>query len=140
MIDALAAVENAEDVVAIKSVITALYRPWLENAATAMQKVVNAGHPSQAYHIEPLSEPENGTCILFCDGLRYDVGRRLASALEANQLICKIEFSPCTPTRCYSNRKTRYISCGKTIVRKSKSRTGTRSYSEWFKGNCGGIA
>ncbi len=91
MIDALAAVEKAEDVVAIKAVITALYRPWLENAALAMQKVVYSGHPSQTYHVEPLSEPGNGVCILFYDGLRYDIGRRLVAALETNELTCKVE-------------------------------------------------
>ncbi len=91
VIDALAAVEKAEDVAAIKAVITALYRPWLENAALAMQTVVYSGHPLRTYHVEPLSEPGNGVCILFYDGLRYDIGQRLAAALESNQLTCKVE-------------------------------------------------
>ncbi len=91
VIDALASVEKAEDVSAIKAVITALYRPWLENTALAMQKVVYSGHPSQTYRIEPLAEPGNGVCILFCDGLRFDIGQRLAAALENSQLTCKIE-------------------------------------------------
>jgi len=91
VIDALAAAEQAEDVAAVKAVITALYRPWLEYAATAMQKVVYADHSSQIYHVEPLSEPANGTCILFCDGLRYDIGQRLTEALEAHKLTGKVE-------------------------------------------------
>ena len=91
VIDALAAVEQAEDVAAVKAVITALYRPWLEQAATAMQKLVNADHPSKTYHVEPLPEPANGTCILFCDGLRYDIGQRLTEALEAHKLTGKVE-------------------------------------------------
>ena len=45
VIDALAAVEQAEDVAAVKAVITALYRPWLEQAATAMQKLVICRSP-----------------------------------------------------------------------------------------------
>src|SRR5207249_4821164 len=80
VIDALAAVEKPEDVASVKAVITALYRPWLEHAALAMQKVIYSGHPSQTYHVESLSEPGNGVCILFCDGLRYDIGRRLTEA------------------------------------------------------------
>ena len=92
VIDALASVEKAEDVAAIKAVITALYRPWLENAVLAMQNVVYSGHPSQTYHVEYLSEPANGVCILFCDGLRYDIGRRLAAALETRELTCKVEL------------------------------------------------
>jgi hypothetical protein len=91
VIDALAAVELAEDVSAVKAVITALYRPWLEYAATAMQKVVYADHPSQTYHVESLPEPANGTCILFCDGLRYDIGQRLTEALETLKLAGKVE-------------------------------------------------
>jgi len=91
VIDALAAVEQAEDVAAVKAVIMAPYRPWLEHAATAMQKVVYADHPAQIYHVEPLPEPANGTCILFCDGLRYDIGQRLTEALEAHKLASKVE-------------------------------------------------
>src|SRR6266849_5467898 len=91
VINALAAVEQTEDVAAVKAVMTALYRPWLEQAATAMQKVVYADHSSQTYHVEPLPEPANGTCILFCDGLRYDTGQRLIEALEAHKLTGKVE-------------------------------------------------
>jgi len=91
VIDALRAAEQAEDVAAVKAVITALYRPWLEHAATTMQKVVYADHPSQTYHVEPLPEPAIGTCILFCDGLRYDTGQRLTEALEAYKLTGKVE-------------------------------------------------
>src|SRR6266851_736053 len=91
VIDTLRAVEQAEDVAAVKAAITALYHPWLEHAATAMQKAVYADHPSQTYHVEPLPEPANGTCILFCDGLRYDIGQRLIEALEAHKLTGKVE-------------------------------------------------
>jgi len=91
VIDSLRAVELAEDVTAVKAVITALYRPWLELAAAAMQKLVFADHPSQTYHVESLPEPAHGTCILFCDGLRYDIGQRLTEALEAHKLTGKVE-------------------------------------------------
>ena len=90
VIDALAAAEQAEDVAAVKAVITALYYPWLEHAATAMQKLVYADHSSQNYHVEPLPEPANGTCILFCDGLRYDIGQRLTETLETHKLTGKV--------------------------------------------------
>jgi hypothetical protein len=90
VIDALAAVEQSEDVVAMKAVIIALYRPWLEQGATAMQKLVNVDHASKTYQVEPLPEATNGTCILFCDGLRYDIGHRLIEALEAHKLTGKV--------------------------------------------------
>jgi len=91
VIDSLAAAEQAEDVVAVKAAITALYRPWLEYAATAMQKVVYADPPSQAYNVESLPEAANGTCILFCDGLRYDIGQRLTEELGTHKLAGKME-------------------------------------------------
>ncbi len=90
VIDALAAIEYIEDMAAVRSVITALYRPWLERSAIALQRAVGASHPSQAYPVQRLAEPANGTCLLFCDGLRYDVGQRLVAALESQSLTCHI--------------------------------------------------
>jgi hypothetical protein len=90
VLDALAAVERTEDVTAVKAVITALYRPWLENAASVLQKAVYAGPLTQTYPIVSLPEPEVGTCVLFSDGLRYDVGQRLVEALKAQSLVCTV--------------------------------------------------
>jgi len=90
VIDALAAVEHGEDMAAMRAVITAIYRPWLERGATAMQKSVGAGHPSHTYSVRHLAEPLNGTCLLFCDGLRYDIGQRLVAALEAQAQVCHV--------------------------------------------------
>lgn len=103
VIDALATVIHTEDVSAVKAAITAIYRPWLENAASVLQKAVYAGHSTQTYPVIPLPAPEKGTCILFSDGLRYDVGLRLADALQAQSLICQVDthlapFPGITPT------------------------------------------
>lgn len=91
VLDALAAVDRAEDVAAVKAVITALYRPWLENAATMLQKAVFAGPLAQTYAVTSLPEPEVGTCVLFSDGLRYDVGQRLVEALKAKTMACNVD-------------------------------------------------
>ncbi|GHO73961.1 hypothetical protein KSD_17320 [Ktedonobacter sp. SOSP1-85] len=90
VIDALASVEHTEDAAAVKSVITAVYRPWLENAATVLQKAVYAGPLGQTYPVASLPEPEAGTCMLFSDGLRYDVGQRLVAGLTAQSLTCTV--------------------------------------------------
>jgi hypothetical protein len=89
VLDALAAVDRAEDVAAVKAVITALYRPWLENAATTLQKAVFAGPFAQTYAVTSL-QSEVGTCVLFSDGLRYDIGQRLVEALKAKAMACSI--------------------------------------------------
>lgn len=88
---ALALGEQSEDSAAIKAVVNALYRPWLENAATVLQKAVFAGPMAQTYPVTALPQPESGTCILFSDGLRYDLGQRLVAALQAQQLACTID-------------------------------------------------
>ncbi|MCW5859034.1 MAG: BREX-1 system phosphatase PglZ type B, partial [Caldilineales bacterium] len=88
-LDALAAVEAAEDVAAVKAAVAALYRPWLEKAAAVLQTAV-LGNPAASYAPGPPPAAEAGTCILFSDALRFDVGKKLAAALERRGLACKI--------------------------------------------------
>jgi len=92
VVDALAAVEENDHVAAVRAAVTALYRPWLETAATALQKAVAVGDPAQAYHVASLTAPETGTVLLFSDGLRFDAGRRLAAALEKRDLSCAVDW------------------------------------------------
>jgi PglZ domain len=93
VIDALASIErvSAEETKAVNGVIAVLYRPWLEKGAEGMQKAVGAGAPAKTYPIEHIAEPADGTCILFCDGLRYDVGQRLVKTLETQDFKCNVE-------------------------------------------------
>ncbi len=86
-LDALAGVEAAEDVAAVKSAIATLYRSWLEKAATALQTAV-LGNPAAHYAPAPPPAAEAGTCILFSDALRFDAGMKLAGALERRGLSC----------------------------------------------------
>ena len=102
VLQALAAVESGEDVAAVEAAILPLYRPWLEAAATAFQHVVLA-NPAQHYAVSSMERPHPGTCILFCDALRFDVAQRLAAALHERDLDCQIAWRlaalpPLTPT------------------------------------------
>ena len=79
---AVTVVEGAKDGATYKPLcagVNAIYRPWLEEAATSFQKAVqDHGYP-------PLAEPPSareGTCVVFTDGLRFDVANDLASALH----------------------------------------------------------
>lgn len=87
VLDALAAVEAAEDVAAVKAAILPLYRPWLEKAATALQTAV-LGNPAANYAPAPPPTADACTCILFSDALRFDAGMRLVAALERRGLSC----------------------------------------------------
>jgi hypothetical protein len=101
-LDALAAIETAEDVAAVKAAILPLYRPWLEKAALAFQAAV-LSDPARNYPPRPLPAIGGGTCVLFSDALRMDAGQRLAGMLAGRGFSCKIGWGlaalpPVTPT------------------------------------------
>ena len=75
---ALALADHA-DGAAIHAAVRALYLPWLQRAADRLRDMVAAaGYPA------PEAVPvEDGTCLLFADGLRWDVGATLADRLVA---------------------------------------------------------
>jgi len=67
----------------IKIAIGAVYKPWLDELAHRFQTA--AVGPS-GYVPSPPVESESGACLLFCDGLRYDVGAALMLLLTAHDL------------------------------------------------------
>ncbi|MBW7885131.1 MAG: BREX-1 system phosphatase PglZ type B [Caldilineaceae bacterium] len=87
-LNALAAVRQVDDTAAVRAVIRALYRPWLEQGAKAMQQAV-VGNPAKNYVVEAAAAPAPGTCIVFVDALRYDVGQQLISILQQQGMVCK---------------------------------------------------
>jgi hypothetical protein len=88
---AVASVEHSGDVAAVGAVLTALYRPWLEDAANAFQRAVGAAEDAHAYAAGAPPEAEPGTCLLFTDALRFDAGQRLAAMLRADALECSVD-------------------------------------------------
>jgi hypothetical protein len=53
-----------------------VYGAWLDEGARAFQKAATKG-----YEAEPAPDWPVGTCVIFSDGLRYDIGKRLESVL-----------------------------------------------------------
>jgi hypothetical protein len=84
VLDALAAIRTDEDFRAVCSAVRALYQPWLGGAAQRFQDLV-AKQP-----LPPggggVTDDEAGTVILFADGLRFDMGRRLDERLKGKGL------------------------------------------------------
>ncbi|MCL5999775.1 MAG: BREX-1 system phosphatase PglZ type B [Chloroflexi bacterium] len=80
---------NADCIKAIKAAIKALYQPWLGEAAETFQQLVKQ-HPlpgcparSMALHEQTTAAaPPAGLCILFADGLRFDVAQRVKTAFQ----------------------------------------------------------
>ena len=75
---ALVCVKTVEDTAAVQAAIRSVYLPWLDDTSRHFQeRMAEDGLPTA-------KEQENvevaaGECIVFADGLRFDVGRRLAA-------------------------------------------------------------
>lgn len=82
---ALAAVRSVADVRAVQTAVRSLYLPWLEAAAEQFQRVV-AKSPLPSRGRQDDVSVQDGGCILFADGLRFDLGQRLASKAEGRGL------------------------------------------------------
>ena len=82
VLDALAAVSHSRDREVICGAISQVYSPWLRDAAELFQEWVKH-QPLPGRDVPRLSEVPSGTCVLFADGLRYDIGQKLKAALEA---------------------------------------------------------
>lgn len=79
VMQALASVTTKADRDAVVAAITAVYVPWLDIGVRRFQEAVGA--TAADYVVEPLVDWPVGTCLVYIDGLRFDVGRRLEAAL-----------------------------------------------------------
>lgn len=75
---ALECVAASFDVDAVTSAARSIYKDWLEESARRWQAALTADPGS--YRVEPVDWPD-GTCVLFTDGLRLDVAKRLEKSL-----------------------------------------------------------
>lgn len=85
-VSAMGCVHTKPDLAAVETVLRSLYLPWLEESAVRLQEQAKleggiGGSPV-------LKEPEPaayvaGLCMVFVDGLRYDVAHRLVALLQA---------------------------------------------------------
>lgn len=92
MLDALASVSAAADVAAVNAALLPLYRPWLQGAATALQQAINRA-PGQ-YQVAPPPTLSAGSCLLFSDALRYDVGHRLHEVVQEAGMQSELTWRP----------------------------------------------
>lgn len=79
---ALGAVEAAHDRDAVAAAIRAVYKPWLKRVTERFQSRVKTNPLPTAGTTSSDGKPKKGECILFADGLRYDVGQLLAEELQ----------------------------------------------------------
>ena len=81
---AIGCVKSAADIAAIQAAIRCVYLPWLDDTARHFQECLAVkALPTVSQH--PKLESAAGDCILFADGLRFDVAQRLVTMARARQ-------------------------------------------------------
>jgi len=75
-------VDRQADLAAVSSALTAVYRPWLDQAAKSLQDTVGPEANSGTYVASPAPAPAVGEVVVFVDGLRLDVAHLLVERLE----------------------------------------------------------
>ena len=88
---ALACVKKAEDVMAVQTAVRCVYLPWLEDTARHFQQCLATKALPTVSQQEGV-KAEAGECILFSDGLRFDLGQRLAAMAGERQLEVSTGF------------------------------------------------
>ena len=83
---ALAQVERHTDIEAVRTAIRSVYLPWMEESARHLQKLVDgAPYPGGNHLTARTVQFSPGDCVLFVDGLRFDIGKRLVEFLETGR-------------------------------------------------------
>jgi len=79
---ALGEVTEHGDLQAVGAALDAIYRPWLDQGAEALQAAVGPEANSGTYASSTAPAPVAGEVVVFIDGLRLDVAHLLAERLE----------------------------------------------------------
>jgi hypothetical protein len=82
---ALASVKTAEDAAAVRAAIRCVYLPWLDDTARNFQESMSTKALPAVAEQEGVKAGA-GECVLFVDGLRFDVGQRLVVMLGERQI------------------------------------------------------
>ena len=99
--EAYASVDSLGDIKLVGNVVRAIYLPWLEAAATIFAKLCEKTPMLSLW--APTAMPEVGECILFADGLRFDVAKLLEEELMGHGASVDLHHKVCalpsvTPT------------------------------------------
>ena len=80
-VDSLGDSKSQADKALIAKVIQALYAPWLEKSARRFQELVAKDEAGYRRLVNPV-KAEAETCVVFADGLRFDIAGMLQERLE----------------------------------------------------------
>ncbi len=88
-LDALRSVRSPADLDVVHKVVRALYQQWLDSSARHFQALL-ATDPARARSLVSASPPEKDVCLVFADGLRFDVAAVLEERLQAKGLETRL--------------------------------------------------
>jgi hypothetical protein len=80
--EALSRLRQGAENALVTKVVRVLYEPWLDRSARRFQELMSAPGLDPKKLTSPVVA-ERDTCVLFADGLRFDVGAVLQERLEA---------------------------------------------------------
>jgi hypothetical protein len=92
-LQAIASVKTQADLESVIAALRAVYVPWLSDLAVSFQTaVMQQGYPGLGWRVNETGAEysSSGECMLFVDGLRFDVGKELASRLKGAGLIANL--------------------------------------------------
>jgi hypothetical protein len=81
MIRALDAAPSGADRKAVSVAVSSMYRQWLDSGSKALQSAIGPMANAQTYEAGPTVSRDPGSVILFVDGLRLDISRRVQERL-----------------------------------------------------------
>jgi hypothetical protein len=85
---ALAVAQRSPDAELVGQVVRAIYLPWLDKTAAHFQSVCQGGTAIATLVTQVAAEREQ--CLVFADGLRFDVAVALQEKLEARGLVARL--------------------------------------------------
>ena len=92
------AMVKGNDLELVRAVVQRLLESWMDDSARAFQRALHGCPLPEKTHAEIITVPENG-CLVFADGLRYDLGEDLRDRLEAHGCRVRMNYRwAATPT------------------------------------------
>ena len=112
VLEALSYADDVKAYEAISAAVRSMYLPWAQDNARYLQKVVNAnGYPGETIETASTLSYQEGECILFVDGLRFDTAKRLVSLLESKGVKAYGKTLLESTPKCDCYRETLCITC-----------------------------
>jgi hypothetical protein len=80
---ALGCVHAKSDAEPVGAALRAMYLPWLQESACRLQDAVKGAGGLKPLTAQAIGDSSDGTCMVFVDGLRYDVAKVLEQRLSS---------------------------------------------------------